>query len=248
MTKSSPCPDTPKPWASATMKSVTSCTSPMTTIPACTWSISRTRGGQRDQAPGLRQRRLGPGCRARPALCLQLGLRRDRPDRPEEPAAAPALFPGRGPAAHVQHGLQSPSTASCTCRWALRRSTVPSGRRSAFSIRKAEGWKKCAPAGRRRNCCSSPAARLSWFSTTRTSSPRVTADGKFSILHPAGYVSRTRRWPPRRATSILAYGPHQSYWPVVYIWAARNGILGIDGQDLGTTMIAVSRGWPRGWC
>jgi DNA-binding beta-propeller fold protein YncE len=31
----------------------------------------------------------------------------------------------------------------------------------------------------------------------------------------------------------LSYGPHQSYWPVVYIWAARNGILGIDGRDLG---------------
>ncbi len=30
----------------------------------------------------------------------------------------------------------------------------------------------------------------------------------------------------------LAYGPHQSYWPVVYIWAARNGILGIDGRSL----------------
>ncbi len=30
----------------------------------------------------------------------------------------------------------------------------------------------------------------------------------------------------------LAYGPHQSYWPVVYIWAARNGILGMDGRTL----------------
>jgi len=30
----------------------------------------------------------------------------------------------------------------------------------------------------------------------------------------------------------LAYGPHQSYWPVVYIWAAKNGILGIDANTL----------------
>ena len=26
----------------------------------------------------------------------------------------------------------------------------------------------------------------------------------------------------------LSYGPHQSYWPVVYIWGAKNGILTID--------------------
>lgn len=30
----------------------------------------------------------------------------------------------------------------------------------------------------------------------------------------------------------LSYGPHQSYWPVVYIWGARNGILTIDRDDL----------------
>ena len=28
----------------------------------------------------------------------------------------------------------------------------------------------------------------------------------------------------------LSYGPHQSYWPVVYIWGARNGILTIDAE------------------
>jgi len=41
-----------------------------------------------------------------------------------------------------------------------------------------------------------------------------------SILTPAGNV-------------YLAYGPHQSYWPVVYIWGAKNGILGISAADLG---------------
>ena len=30
---------------------------------------------------------------------------------------------------------------------------------------------------------------------------------------------------------FLSYGPHQSYWPVVYIWGAKNGVLGIyDGM------------------
>lgn len=31
----------------------------------------------------------------------------------------------------------------------------------------------------------------------------------------------------------LSYGPHQSYWPTVYIWGAKNGILTIDKNDLG---------------
>lgn len=30
----------------------------------------------------------------------------------------------------------------------------------------------------------------------------------------------------------LSYGPHQSYWPTVYIWGAKNGILAIDSNDL----------------
>jgi len=30
----------------------------------------------------------------------------------------------------------------------------------------------------------------------------------------------------------LSYGPHQSYWPNVYIWGARDGILEIRGRDL----------------
>jgi DNA-binding beta-propeller fold protein YncE len=29
----------------------------------------------------------------------------------------------------------------------------------------------------------------------------------------------------------LSYGPHQSYWPTVYIWDAKNGILLIDSDD-----------------
>jgi hypothetical protein len=30
----------------------------------------------------------------------------------------------------------------------------------------------------------------------------------------------------------LHYGPHQSYWPVVYIWGARDGVLSFDPHDL----------------
>jgi DNA-binding beta-propeller fold protein YncE len=41
-----------------------------------------------------------------------------------------------------------------------------------------------------------------------------------SIVTPAGNV-------------YLSYGPHQSYWPVVYIWGAKDGILGIAAGDLG---------------
>jgi DNA-binding beta-propeller fold protein YncE len=32
---------------------------------------------------------------------------------------------------------------------------------------------------------------------------------------------------------FLSYGPHQSYWPTVYIWGAKNGVLGIASDDLG---------------
>lgn len=30
----------------------------------------------------------------------------------------------------------------------------------------------------------------------------------------------------------LSYGPHQTYWPVVYIWGAKNGVLRIAAEDL----------------
>jgi hypothetical protein len=60
---------------------------------------------------------------------------------------------------------------------------------------------------------------------------RVSADGKFTVFTlPALYPHPAL--PTPAGNVYLAYGPHQSYWPVVYIWAARNGILGIDGKDL----------------
>jgi DNA-binding beta-propeller fold protein YncE len=42
-------------------------------------------------------------------------------------------------------------------------------------------------------------------------------------------------------TIYVSHGPHQSYWPAVYIWAARNGILGIDPH----TMNFYDRRIPR---
>jgi hypothetical protein len=46
-------------------------------------------------------------------------------------------------------------------------------------------------------------------------------------------------WPTRALQGpddvvYLIYGPHQSYWPTVYIWGARNGVLTIDPADLST--------------
>lgn len=60
---------------------------------------------------------------------------------------------------------------------------------------------------------------------------RIEPDGRFAVLDlPVLYPHRAL--PTPAGNVYLAYGPHQSYWPVVYIWAARNGILGIDGGDL----------------
>jgi len=60
---------------------------------------------------------------------------------------------------------------------------------------------------------------------------RIAGDGTFTmhtlpVLYPQQALATPLGW------IYLAYGPHQSYWPVVYIWAARNGILGIRGDDL----------------
>lgn len=34
----------------------------------------------------------------------------------------------------------------------------------------------------------------------------------------------------REGNIYLSYGPHQSYWPTVYIWGAKNGLLHIDAK------------------
>jgi len=61
---------------------------------------------------------------------------------------------------------------------------------------------------------------------------KVDAEGNFTrIPLPATYPRQTVR--SFAGDVYLAYGPHQSYWPVVYIWGARNGILGIESRTLG---------------
>ncbi|NIM15582.1 MAG: hypothetical protein GTO45_26695 [Candidatus Aminicenantes bacterium] len=45
----------------------------------------------------------------------------------------------------------------------------------------------------------------------------------------------------RSDTIYVSHGPHQSYWPTVYIWAAKNGILGINPD----TMKFYDRRIPR---
>jgi DNA-binding beta-propeller fold protein YncE len=61
---------------------------------------------------------------------------------------------------------------------------------------------------------------------------RIAPDGTFATtVLPVSYPHQALATPA--GNIVLSYGPHQSYWPVVYIWAARNGILGIDGRDLG---------------
>lgn len=60
---------------------------------------------------------------------------------------------------------------------------------------------------------------------------RIEPDGRVAVLDlPTLYPHQAL--PTPAGNVCLAYGPHQSYWPVVYIWSARDGILGIDGRDL----------------
>jgi YVTN family beta-propeller protein len=59
----------------------------------------------------------------------------------------------------------------------------------------------------------------------------VKYDGTFN------FIDLPYRFPVCAITSpdsniFLSYGPHQSYWPTVYIWDAKNGILTIDKNDL----------------
>lgn len=60
----------------------------------------------------------------------------------------------------------------------------------------------------------------------------VRADGSYEI-HKLPFDYPVRASPAPDGGVYLSYGPHQSYWPVVYIWGAKNGVLGIDTKDLG---------------
>jgi DNA-binding beta-propeller fold protein YncE len=68
----------------------------------------------------------------------------------------------------------------------------------------------------------------------------VTPDGTFKRHHlPCQFANNAIKTPS--GNIYVSYGPHQSYWPVVYIWAAKNGILGIDPD----TMTFYDRRIPR---
>jgi DNA-binding beta-propeller fold protein YncE len=59
----------------------------------------------------------------------------------------------------------------------------------------------------------------------------VRADGSYKTYDlPFDYPIRAMASP--EGDVYLSYGPHQSYWPTVYIWDAKNGILTIDAKDL----------------
>lgn len=59
----------------------------------------------------------------------------------------------------------------------------------------------------------------------------VRADGSYTI-HSLPYDYPVQAAYSPEGNVYLSYGPHQSYWPTVYIWDAKNGILTIDANDL----------------
>jgi DNA-binding beta-propeller fold protein YncE len=67
------------------------------------------------------------------------------------------------------------------------------------------------------------------------------SEDQFAEVKPDGSIEMHRLpfdYPIQATTSpegdvYLSYGPHQSYWPAVYIWDAKDGVLTIGARDLG---------------
>jgi DNA-binding beta-propeller fold protein YncE len=59
----------------------------------------------------------------------------------------------------------------------------------------------------------------------------VHGDGKYE-LHPLPFDYPIEAVLNPDGDVYVSYGPHQSYWPVVYIWGAKNGILTVRARDL----------------
>lgn len=59
----------------------------------------------------------------------------------------------------------------------------------------------------------------------------VCPDGSYEV-HTLPYDYPVQAVKSPGGNAYLSYGPHQSYWPTVYIWDAKNGILTIDAGDL----------------
>ncbi len=75
-----------------------------------------------------------------------------------------------------------------------------------------------------------PGRESFWVFDSEGRYAEVTVDGDVTFHElPHRYPLRAAPAPDGRV--YLAYGPHQSYWPVVYIWAARNGVLTLDPAD-----------------
>lgn len=60
----------------------------------------------------------------------------------------------------------------------------------------------------------------------------VRADGRYT-MHELPFDYPVRAIPGPSGDVYLSYGPHQSYWPTVYIWGAKDGVLTIDADDFG---------------
>ncbi|HGY55766.1 MAG TPA: hypothetical protein ENK44_08700 [Caldithrix abyssi] len=60
---------------------------------------------------------------------------------------------------------------------------------------------------------------------------RVQPDGTFQI-HPLPFDYPHQAAYSKEENIYVSYGPHQSYWPDVYIWGAKDGIMRIDKNDL----------------
>ncbi|UCH93822.1 MAG: hypothetical protein JSV88_26630 [Candidatus Aminicenantes bacterium] len=72
----------------------------------------------------------------------------------------------------------------------------------------------------------------------------VLADGSVKIHPlPCQYINNAIESPS--GSIYVSYGPHQSYWPVVYIWAAKNGIMSINFDANTNAMSFYDRRIPR---
>jgi DNA-binding beta-propeller fold protein YncE len=72
----------------------------------------------------------------------------------------------------------------------------------------------------------------------------VLANGSVKIHPlPCQYINNAIASPS--GNIYVSYGPHQTYWPVVYIWAAKNGIFSINFNTTTNSMSFYDRRIPR---
>jgi DNA-binding beta-propeller fold protein YncE len=72
----------------------------------------------------------------------------------------------------------------------------------------------------------------------------VLPDGSVKIYPlPCSYINNAIASPS--GNIYVSYGPHQTYWPVVYIWAAKNGIMNINFNTTTNTLNFYDRRIPR---